>query len=93
VTRFPHHPRKKMLRREPGQREYSTIAHKLKQRANKYNPPRIIDLRYFVSDGRTSCGFVELRGDRFLAVDSDGTKLGKFSTLSAAVGALPRRSP
>jgi hypothetical protein len=45
--------------------------------------------QYAVSDGRDAVGTVEHRGEYFVAIDIDGTVIGRFQDLKTAARALP----
>jgi hypothetical protein len=80
-----------MPRREPGQKEYSSMANLLRKSHPKSKPrTRKFPERhyYFVADGRDAAGIIELSGGYFVVYDPDGNILGKFLV---AVRALPPR--
>jgi hypothetical protein len=52
-------------------------------------PPANRKQHFAVTSGRTALGVVEQNGERFTAIDINGTTIGTFDTLRAAARALP----
>jgi hypothetical protein len=74
-----------------GARAVDQLAQRIEPKAlnPKPKPTQVATANYTVGDGRDVVGIVEHRGGHFVAVDTEGTIVGKFASLQEAMRAFP----